>query len=115
MDLSIDFVREKKILIGHLARVQRRVSKLMKEQLSILKLMYKLDTKIDNLTWELSQKPEDELLKKEKENLDISLSKLLKRKYQNNDLLKKQDEKSKEYSKRLVEVQRQEALTTLNK
>lgn len=97
-------------MIGHLARVQRRVAKLMKEQMSILKLMYKLDTKIDNLTWELSQKPEDEVLKKEKDNLDISLSKLLKRKYHNNDLLKKQDEKSQKYSRKLIEVQRQETL-----
>ncbi len=111
MDLSINFVTEKKILIGHLARVQRRVGRLMKEQMSILKLMYKLDTKIDNLTWELSQKPDDEVLKKEKDNLDVGLSKLLKMKYHNNDLLKKQDEKSQEYSKRLVDIQRKEALT----
>lgn len=96
--------QEKKILNGHIARVQRRVLKVMREQLEIRKQMYKLDTKIDAVTFNLTQNPEDQDLLALSKELNDKIASLFAVKQKNNEILKSQEEKSNAYKNRLADV-----------
>lgn len=105
---------EQKILKGHIARVQRRVEKIMKNQFEIRKQMYKLDNKISSFLLDVTQ--DDKVDTQESDSIQLvfheKLSKLVEEKQKNNELLKLQEKKLQEYRARLSDVTDLELIET---
>lgn len=98
-----------KVLEGQVARMNRRMNKLMNEQMDIVRQIYKVDNRLDKISFELTKNPDAESLKDAQKKYGDLLDNLVKEKYAYNTKLEQEKVKLDKYVDELMNLKKETA------